>query len=123
MPSPGSTRRRGAKVYPLFHVLRGLARAAGAPRIEARSSDPSRLRAVAWRNGDRTQLWFANLREEPLEVRLEGLPAGPARLRTLDEASFEAAAKDPAFGERSEPYAGRGLTLQPFAVAHLSLGD
>jgi D-apionolactonase len=111
----------GVKVYPLFHVLRGLACAAGARRIDAHSSDPGRLRAVAWRDGGTAQLWLANLREEPLEVRLEG-PTGPARLWTLDEASFEAAVKDPAFGEQSEPFAGQGPTLQPFAVAHLSLG-
>ena len=120
---PGLDETAGAKVYPVFHVIRGLAAAAGARRIEAESSDPGRLRALAWRDDGRTQLWLANLREEPLEVGLEGVPAGAASLWMLDEDSFEAAIRDPAFGERSEPFAGDRLTLRPFAVACLSFGD
>jgi hypothetical protein len=112
----------GAKVYPVYHVIRGLAAAAGARRIEADSSDPGRLRALAWRDDGRTQLWLANLREEPLEVELDGVPKGAARLSLLDEDSFEAAIKDPAFGERSAPFAAKRLTLRPFAVARLSFG-
>jgi hypothetical protein len=120
---PGLDDIGGAKVYPVFHVIRGLAAAAGARRIEADSSDPGRLRALAWRDDGRTQLWLANLREEPLEVELDRVPAGTARLWMLDEDSFEAAIKDPAFGERSQPFAGDRLTLEPFAVARLSFGD
>jgi hypothetical protein len=120
---PGLDDIGGTKVYPVFHVIRGLAAAAGVRRIEADSSDPGRLRALAWRDGGRTQLWLGNLREEPLEVELDGVPAGTARLWTLDEDSFEAAITDPAFGERAEPFAGDRLTLQPFAVARLSFGD
>jgi hypothetical protein len=120
---PGLDDTARAKVYPVFHVIRGLAAAAGARRIEAESSDPGRLRALAWRDDDRTQLWFANLREEPLEVKLDGLPPGAARLWMLDEDSFEAAIKDPAFGARIAPFAADRLTLRPFAVARLSFGD
>jgi D-apionolactonase len=114
----------GAKVYPVFHVIRGLAAAAGARRIEADSSDPGRLRALAWRDNGRTQLWLANLHEAPLEVELGGAPAGTARLWLLDEDSFEAAIEDPAVGARSAPFtAGDRLTLRPFAVARLSFGE
>ena len=119
---PGLDDMPGVKVYPVFHVIRGLARAAGAPRVEADSSDPGRLRCLAWREDGRTQLWLANLRDEPLEVGLAGAPAGAIRLWLLDEDSFEAAVKDPAFGDRSEPFAGDSLTLRSFAVAQLSFG-
>ena len=98
---PGLDDTVGAKVYPVFHVIRGLAAAAGARRIEAESSESGRLRALAWRDDGRTQIWLANLREEPLEVELGDVPPGKARLWMLDEDSFEAAIKDPAFGERS----------------------
>jgi D-apionolactonase len=120
---PGLDDIGGAKVYPVFHVIRGLAAAAGARRIEADSSDPGRLRALAWRDDGRTQLWLANLREDTLEVELVGVPEGAAHLSLLDEDSFEAAVKDPTFGERSQPFAGDRLTLEPFAVARLSFGD
>ena len=119
---PGLDDTVAPRSIPVFHVIRGLAAAAGARRIEADSSDPGRLRALAWRDDGRTQLWLANLREEPLEVELDGVPAGTARLWTLDEDSFEAAITDPAFGERSAPFAADRLTLRPFAVARLSFG-
>jgi hypothetical protein len=120
---PGLDDTPGVKVYPVFHVIRGLAAAAGARRIEADSSDPGRLRVLAWRSDGQTQLWLANLRETPLEVGLEGAQAGAATLWMLDEDSFEAAISDPAFGERAEPFSGDRLTLQPFGVARLSFGD
>jgi len=119
---PGLDEATGVEVYPVFHVIRGLAAAAGARRIEADSSDPGRLRCLAWRDDGGMQLWLANLRDELLEVGLEGVPAGAARLWMLDEDSFEAAIRDPAFGERSEPFTGDNLTLRPFAVAKLSFG-
>lgn len=119
---PGLDDTAGVKVYPVFHVIRGLARAAGARRIEADSSDPGRLRCLAWRENGPTRLWLANLRDEPIEVGLDGAPAGAARLWLLDEDSFEAAIKDPGFGDHSEPFTGDRLTLRPFAVAQLSFG-
>jgi hypothetical protein len=120
---PGLDDTTGALVYPVFHVIRGLAGAAGARRIEAESSDPGRLRCLAWQDGGRTQLWLANLREQPLEVRLDGVPVGPAGLWMLDEHGFEAAIEDAGFGERDAPFEGRSLTLEPFAVARLSFED
>jgi hypothetical protein len=119
---PGLDATAGVKVYPVFHVIRGLARAAGARRIKAESSDPGRLRFLAWREDGLTRLWLANLCDEPIEVALDGAPAGPARLWLLDEDSFEAAIKDPGFGDHSEPFTGDRLTLRPFAVAQLSFG-
>ncbi|HZA65829.1 MAG TPA: hypothetical protein VE592_02715 [Geminicoccaceae bacterium] len=116
---PGLDDMTGVQIYPVFHVIRGLAGAWRGQRVDAESSDPGRLRCLAWRDGGATQLWLANLRDEPLEVRLDGMPAGPARLWMLDEHSFEAAIKDPGFGDRSERFAG-DLTLKPFAVARLS---
>jgi hypothetical protein len=119
---PGLDYTGGAKVYPVFHVIRGLAAAAGARRIEADSSDPGRLRAIAWRTNGGTQLWLANLRETPLEVELEGAPGEAGTVWMLDERSFETAIRDPAFGQRAEPFAGDHLTLRPYAVARLSFG-
>ena len=40
----------------------------------------------------------------------------------FDEASFEAAARDPSFGDKSAPFASNALTLAPFATAALVVG-
>ncbi|MGH6944453.1 MAG: hypothetical protein ACREH6_09565, partial [Geminicoccaceae bacterium] len=52
---------RGAEVYPLYHVVRGLARAASRQRLETTVSDGSAVQALAWQDGPRTVLWLANL--------------------------------------------------------------
>jgi hypothetical protein len=119
---PGLDDIEGVTVYPVFHVVRGLAQAADAGRIEADSSDPGRLRALAWREDGRTRLWLANLRDEPIEVALDGAQTRAAGLWLLDEDSFEAAIKDARFGDRSKPFAGDRLTLRSFAVAQLTFG-
>ena len=114
---------RGAKVYPLYHVIRGLAAAAGAKHVDAASSDEGRVRTVAWKKGKTTHVWLANLRAEPVEVKLRGLPKekGRASLMMLDEARFEAAARDPAFGDKAEPFSGTSVALAPFAVARIDV--
>ena len=121
-PSPAMVRHReGGEGLPLFHVIRGLAAAAGARRIGAASSDSGRVRTVAWRKGKTTHLWLANLREIPVEVMLKGLPKGKVQLFLLDEATFADAARDPAFGDRTRPFKGKTLVLPPFATARLDI--
>jgi hypothetical protein len=112
---------KGAKVYPLYHVIRGLAAAAGAKRVDAESNDTGRVRVVAWKKGKTTHVWLANLRELPVEVNLRGLPEGKAGLFLLDESTFEDAARDPAFGDETRPFKGKRLTLPAFAVARLDI--
>ena len=112
---------KGAKVYPLYHVIRGLAAAAGAKRVEASASDGERVATVAWKKGRTTHVFVANLRAVPVEVKLRGLPKGKASLMMLDDASFEAAARDPAFGDTTAPFAGTTVTLAPFAVARVDV--
>ena len=81
------------------------------------------MRTLAWRDGKTTRLWLANLREVPVEVRLKGLPKGDAQSFMLDENSFEMAARDPKFSDRTSDFAGKSLTLQPFAVARVDIGN
>jgi len=80
-----------------------------------------RLRCLAWQAGGTTQLWLANLRDEPVEVRLDGSRA--TRVARLDEASFATAAADPAFMDKGRPFAGNHLSLDALAVARLEIGD
>ena len=86
----------GPAVYPVYHVVAGMARAAGRPLVEVMSADRSRVAAVAYREADSgTSLWLANLRDAPQRVLLAGIDN--ARVSRLDESTFEAAASDPSF--------------------------
>jgi hypothetical protein len=112
---------RNARVYPVFHVIRGLAAAAGARRIPARSSDASRVRAVAWRTGEKTVLFLANLRENPVQVTLPIAPKPGSAIWMLDATTFDEAIRDVGFGGRTTALSGKRLTLSPFAVARLEM--
>ncbi|SDB35454.1 hypothetical protein [Bauldia litoralis] len=112
---------RGAKVYPVYHVIRGIAGAAGARHVGAVSADTDRVRVLAWKKGKTTHVWLASLRDETVDVKLRGLPKGKATLMMLDAESFEAAARDPSFGDVGEPFKGSSVTLGPFAVARLDI--
>jgi cob(I)alamin adenosyltransferase len=52
-------------MYPVFHVIRGVAAAAGRQRMAAQSSNPERVKAMAWRERCSDALWIANLRDAP----------------------------------------------------------
>ncbi len=89
--------RSGDAVYPVFHVVSGMAKAAGRARVEAVSSDRSRIAALAFRDADGgTCLWLANLTDAAQHIALPEAAIG-AQLARLDESTFEAAAADPAF--------------------------
>ena len=117
-PQPWFDAHKGVKVYPVFHVVRGIAAAAGAKHVEAVSSDAERVRTVAWKKGKMTHLWLANILDEPVEVKLRGLSKGKTALVIIDEDSFESAVSDPFFGDVSQPFNGATIMLKPFAVAH-----
>jgi hypothetical protein len=105
-------------VFPIFHVIAGMAAAAGAPRVETEASDPARVAPVAYGREGQTVLWLANLRPEPQQVTLEGVRGGQVQM--LDEESFEAATADPAgFSAGSRPLKGGRVTLGAYAVARI----
>ena len=82
----------GPTVYPAFHVVSGLSRGRGLPLIEARSTEPRRAAALAWREGPRVVLWLANLTAEPLTIRLMGIEDARLQASLLDADGFEQAA-------------------------------
>jgi hypothetical protein len=110
----------GPTVYPAFHVLSGLSRGRGLPLVEARSSDPRRAAALAWRDGPRVVLWLANLTAEPLTVRMTGIEDARLQASVLDASGFEhAAASLHALGSLKRPLKEAELNLDAYAVARV----
>jgi hypothetical protein len=90
--------RGAARVYPIYHVIAGLAVASGARCIDADSSAPSKVAALAHRSKRGQTLWLANLSGEMQRMKVKGFD-GSAKLHALDERSFEPAVRDPAWLE------------------------
>lgn len=83
-----------AAVYPTYHVLAGLGGASGNRRLDATSSAPSSVAALAHKSPDGTELWLANLTPEPQKVKLSGLK-GAAEIHRLSDGNFQKLAASP----------------------------
>jgi D-apionolactonase len=117
----------GARLYPLFHILRGLAGAQGAPIVLTECSEPAKVATLACRRngGNSAQgltLWLANLTGARQNVSF-GKEMHNASVVTLDEHSFAAAASDPDFLDRAARRKARlaGVTLAPYAVVMIAI--
>ena len=110
-------------MYPAYHVVSGLARAAGARLVAATSSDDARVRTLAYRGKGATLLWLANLTARDQPVRVDHAGVDPYGI-VLDEASFERAVTDPlGFQTDVGPIDVSHLTLRPYAVMLVCLND
>jgi hypothetical protein len=110
----------GPAVYPAFHVVSGLSSGRGLPLVEARSSEPHEVAALAWRDGSRLVLWLANLTPKPLTVRLTGVEETRLQASVLDTFGFEqAAASLHAFDSLRRSLDEAAVNLDAYAVARV----
>jgi hypothetical protein len=110
-------------VYPAYHVVAGLARAAGATLVAARSSDDARVRALAYRGNGATLLWLANMTAQEQSLSVAHAGTGPFGI-VLDETSFERATTEPAaFQADVRSLDTRKLALGAYAVALICIND
>ena len=125
---PGDTRQpyfdeAKSGFYPLYHVIAGLAAAAGKKQIAADSSTPTKVASLAYRDSAGPVLWLANLTGEAQTVQVKGFPTGPAEISTIDEGSFIAATNRAEFLgkliEKVKKVPG-SLRLRPYAVARIA---
>jgi hypothetical protein len=111
-PQPWFDEARG--LFPVYHVLRGLARLRGAPMRALSVSAPREIQGFAAAN----ELWLANLMGELRRLTLDGAMSG--RLAALDTESFVAAAEHPdALDGLERPFAGDAFELDAYSVARL----
>jgi hypothetical protein len=113
----------GDAVYPAYHVVSGLTRAAGARIVAATSSDGTRVRCLAYRSKGATLLWLANLTAREQQVSVTHGGAGAYGI-VLDDVSFERAAIQPASFQASvKDIDTRRLALRAYAVALVCIED
>lgn len=107
-------------LYPVFHILRGLARLKGATLLDTEISQPRDVQALAAKRADgKTELWLANLTGEPVTIDIGGKFVG-SRAVVLDEHQFVAAAAKPEFLDRVRTQVkSPRLALAPYAVYRL----
>ena len=104
-------------LFPVFHVLRGLARLAGRPMIATDISAPNLVQGVAARTVAGRELWLANLTAERRQIAVEGMAGAKGAVLEADD--LEAGAADPGLLDRLKPM--QAVEIGPFAVARLVL--
>jgi len=110
-------------VYPIYHVIRGMAKAAGRSCIGATSSDQTRIAVTAYREVEgATTMWLANLTDKQQRVQLPDIGADLS-LVCLDEANFEEAALDTAFMQtKNTALSRREIEIEAFGIARIQAG-
>ena len=113
-PQPGFDDAGG--LFPVYHVIGGLARLKDKPMRAVEISAPREVQAFAVAE----ELWLANLMGEPRRVQWGAPLAG--RLARLDAESFVAAARDIDALDRIEhAFSGGTIELDAYAVVRLRL--
>lgn len=111
-------------VYPVYHIVAGLARAAGQPMLDTSSSNEGAVVTLGFHGSRGAEVWIANLGHEERSVALRGPDIGTRNVLLFDTAGFGAMTTEPGYlgkGGLRLPSEG-ALTLGPYAVARVSLG-
>ena len=115
----------GTGVYPLYHVVAGLAAASGLHMLETAISEPAAVAALAIRTAQGKELWLANLGGNERTIVLGASGHTSMTAFTLDAETFVSAASRPAFcmegGAITKP--GETLVLGPYAVKRLIFAE
>lgn len=106
------------RLYPVFHVVRGLAGGRGCSPLGVANPASERLAAVGWQRPDgAAELWLANLTATPVDARIDNL--GNSKWARLDAASVAAAAAEPAWLDQLAPAAEPSFSLPAYAVTRV----
>ena len=114
----------GPAVYPLYHVVTGIAHGIGSKLVAADCTDSGKVQALAYRAKKGTTVWLANLTAEDQTVSLRAT-AGAMFGAFLDESTFVTATTDPRKFQASYKAINdiSRIKLKPYAVAILSVND
>ena len=112
-PFPQPAFAGAGELYPVWHVLRGLARLKGRPLRPVSASVVGAVRGIAADTDAGTELWLLNPSPSSLSVRL---PDGFASAAVLDADTFAEASRRPDLLDELSPLAGSILTLDAYAV-------
>ena len=107
-------------IYPVYHVVKGLADLRGMPLVDLQISTPDEIQAIAAKRKGSIELWIGNLTDRTKNVELTPKLTGKASI--LSAPDFERATKDLSVMESLEqPFAEWEVALPPYAVARLRL--
>ncbi|WP_108462598.1 hypothetical protein [Devosia naphthalenivorans] len=115
-PQPVFDERGG--VFPVYHVLRGLARLGGAPMRQLNISEENQILGIAANAQEGLELWLANLGDQPLELELERPAVSIAR---LEAGNFLEGLADPTLLDALASANTTQISMAPYGIVRLRL--
>ncbi|MEQ1943189.1 hypothetical protein ABMA32_12300 [Mesorhizobium sp. VNQ89] len=112
-PFPQPWYEGNGELYPIWHVIRGLAKLRGSPILPLRSPAAGAVRGIAATTDIGTELWLCNPSPNATQVHL---PNGFSKAAVLDASSFVEAASQPDLMDRLSPLESQTLSLDAYAV-------
>jgi D-apionolactonase len=110
-----------AGTYPVYHVIKGLAKLRGQPLINLELSTPNEIQAIATGHKDGIELWVANLTDQTKIFELAPKLTGSVSILSAPE--FERASKDLSVLDSLERgLTGDRLVMPAYAVGRIRSG-
>ncbi|HET9374794.1 MAG TPA: hypothetical protein VFO40_07465, partial [Chthoniobacterales bacterium] len=110
-----------AGTYPVYHVIKGLAKLRGRPLIDLEISAPNEIQAIATGHKDGIELWVANLTDQTKDFELAPKLIGSVSILSAPE--FERATKDLSVLDSLERgLTGERLVMPAYAVGRIRSG-
>ena len=111
-------------VYPVYHVVAGLAAAKGQALLQTETSDDAAIACLAFKSHRGVETWIANLSREERTVALSTLEQGQASAVRFDTDSFVSLTTRPNYhAESCAPLKGaQSLVLGPYSFVKLTSG-
>ncbi len=103
-------------LFPVYHVLRGLADLSGRTMLSLKVSEPSRVQGVVVERPEGRELWLANLTNAPQKIKL---PAPASSIAILDSSRFVEMSASPDLADRFTRTDAAALNLEAFAVGRV----
>jgi hypothetical protein len=105
-------------LFPVYHVIKGLAALRGLPLIDLAISRPREMQAIAVKRDGGFEAWLANLMDQSETIELS--PNVVGNLSILSAPEFERATQDFSVMDSLErTFSGKVIVLPPYAVARL----
>ena len=107
-------------IYPVYHVVKGLADLRGMPLVDLQISTPDEIQAIGAKRDGSIELWIGNLTDRTKNVELT--PKLTGKISILSAGEFERATKDLAvIDSLGGGFTGESIVLPPYAVARVRL--
>lgn len=109
------------QVFPVYHVLRGLTRAASLPQLQTNSSNSREVEAFSYEDDGKQIVWVSNLTNKPQLVSFDGLRLTQCDIATLSTDTFEQCTDSiDGFDLTTSKQIGSELTLSEYGVVRIT---